>query len=83
MPVLILQNDGTPGVSYTDFNAASMQHLINEMAILRVLMDNDIVTPEEFSRAHVQATAEVDQEWAQRREDALRSMAGVKPDDED
>ena len=79
MPVLILQRDGTPGVTSGQFNDANQQHLTNVTAVVRLLVDKGIVTPEEFSRAHMQATAEIDQVFAEHRESVIRRLAGLPP----
>ena len=76
MPVLILQRDGTPGVTAGEFNDANQQHLTNTTAVVRLLIDKGIVTPEEFSRAHMQATAEIDQTFAEFRDSVIRQMIG-------
>jgi hypothetical protein len=79
MPLLILQRDGTPGVPCGDFNDANQQHLTNVTAVVRLLIDKGIVTQDEFSRAHMQATAEIDQVFAEHRESVVRRMAGLLP----
>ena len=79
MAVLILQRDGTPGVTAGEFNDANQQHLTNTTAVVRLLIDKGLVTPEEFSRAHMQATAEIDQVFAEHRESVIRRMMGLPP----
>lgn len=85
MPVLILQRDGTPGVTAGEFNDANQQHLTNTTAVVRLLIDKGLMTPEEFSRAHMQATAEIDQVFAEHREMVVRQMMGkdLQNDEED
>ena len=83
MPVLILQRDGTPGVTAGEFNDANQQHLTNVTAVVRLLIDKGIVEPEEYQRAHIQATAEIDQVFAARRESVIRQMMGLAPNEED
>ena len=79
MAVLILQRDGTPGVTAGEFNDANQQHLTNVTAVVRLLIDKGIASPEEFSRAHMQATAEIDQVFAEHRESVIRRMMGLSP----
>jgi flagellar motor switch protein FliM len=83
MPVLILQRDGTPGVTAGEFNDANQQHLTNTTAVVRLLIDKGLMTPEEFSRAHMQATAEIDQTFAEFRDSVIRQMLGQIPQDEE
>lgn len=83
MPVLILQRDGTPGVTSGQFNDANQQHLTNTTAVVRLLIDKGIVTSEEFSRAHMQATAEIDQVFAEHRESVIRRMMGLPAEDDE
>jgi flagellar motor switch protein FliM len=83
MPVLILQRDGTPGVTAGEFNDANQQHLTNTTAVVRLLIDKGLMTPEEFSRAHMQATAEIDQTFAEHRDSVIRQMLGQIPQDEE
>ena len=81
MPVLILQRDGTPGVTAGEFNDANQQHLTNVTAVVRLLIDKGIVEPEEYQRAHCQATAEIDQVFAERRDTVILQMMGMAPQD--
>lgn len=83
MPVLILQRDGTPGVTAGEFNDANQQHLTNTAAVVRLLIDKGLVTREEFSRAHLQATAEIDQVFAEYRESVIRRMMGLPVEDDE
>lgn len=83
MPVVILQRDGTPGVTASQFNDANQQHLVNEVAVVRLLIDKGLITQAEYSRAHMRATAEVDQVYAAHRESVIRQMAGLPPDEPD
>ena len=83
MAVLILQRDGTPGVTAGEFNDANQQHLTNTTAVVRLLIDKGIVTSEEFSRAHMQATAEIDQVFAEHRESVIRRMMGLPAEDDE
>ena len=81
MPVLILQRDGTPGVTAGEFNDANQQHLTNVVAVVRLLINKGIVEADEFSRAHMHATAEIDQVFAEHRESVIRQMMGLPPQD--
>jgi lysozyme family protein len=83
MPVVILQRDGTPGVTAAQFNDANQQHLVNEVALVRLLIAKGLITQDEYSRAHMRATAEVDQVYAEHRESVIRQMAGLPPEEPD
>ncbi len=60
------------GISPDEFNSANMQHCANLLAIARVLIESGVVTSEQLETAHARALAEVDQRFAQLREERIR-----------
>lgn len=51
-------------------NEANQAHAVNYMAIVIALVNKGILTMDEYERAKVQATSLVEQEFAQKRDEA-------------
>lgn len=60
-------------------NQANMVHATNVLAVLIVLEEKGLLTMEEFTKAQMQATHIVEQQFAQKREDAEREFDEQHP----
>ena len=61
-----------------DFNEANKSHAITYGAILIALLDNGIVTQQQYDKARAQATHIVDEEYAKKRDKALQQKDSTK-----
>lgn len=71
--------DGLFGITPEQINESNKAHAINYVAILIVLTDKGIISADEFVFAKVRATSIVDQEFAEKRENAEREFDEEHP----
>ena len=55
-------------VTHDQLQETHKTHCIYNMAIVKLLIDKGIITPDEIDRYRIKATSVIDQGWARRRD---------------